>query len=31
VHLIGEVKGAFGFDTDRLFCKVRCYGDLIQP
>ena len=23
VHLIGEVKGAHGFDTNRLFCKVR--------
>lgn len=22
VHLIGEVKGAYGFDTNRLFCKV---------
>ncbi len=22
VHLIGEVKEAYGFDTNRLFCKV---------
>ncbi len=23
VHLIGELKGAYGFDTNRLFCKFN--------
>jgi B9 domain-containing protein 2 len=23
VHLIGEIKGAVGFDTDRLFAKFN--------